>query len=171
MPAVAAYKRLHGLPIEAPAREAVVLQQAMDSAAAAGLDAQSVRTLFVEQMALAKALQTRAAAVEPMDLDAVLRPALSALDKRILDALAASAGELRALRADDLDLLVPLLEADERARLLAALRAVRLAPARSTPTGAPRLLPGPRPSRLGTGLQAAPRWSARPDRRSHPARM
>jgi cyclohexadienyl dehydratase len=126
MPAVAAYKRAHGLPIEDKPREAIVLQEAIDAAAAAGLAPESVRALFAEQIELAKAVQQRAAPVPPLDLDSVLRPELSRLGERILSALAASAAELSQLRPEQLDLLVPLLEDDERQRLLDALRAVRM---------------------------------------------
>jgi cyclohexadienyl dehydratase len=125
MPAVAAYKRANGLPIEDKPREAIVLQEALDAATAAGLEKESVRALFAEQIELAKAVQQRATAVPPLDLDTVLRPELSRLGDRILSALAASAAELPQLQPEQLDLLVPLLEADERQRLLEALRAVR----------------------------------------------
>jgi cyclohexadienyl dehydratase len=125
MPSVAAYKKARGLPIEDPAREAIVLQQAIDSAAAAGLEPESVRALFAEQIALAKAVQERAGDAEPLDLDTVLRPALSNLGERILSALAACASELPRLRPEQLDLLVPLIDAEERRRLLEALQAVR----------------------------------------------
>jgi cyclohexadienyl dehydratase len=127
MPAVAAYKHAHGLPIEDRAREAVVLEQTLAAAAERGLDAASVEALFREQIELAKAVQRRTPDDAPaMDLTSVLRPALSALGPRILDALVESAADLPALQAAQLDLLVPLLHADERARLLQALRAVRL---------------------------------------------
>lgn len=125
MPMVAAHKRAHGQPIEDKAREAVVLQESMDGAGALGLSKESVRALFAEQIALSKAVQARAGAAEVIDLDAVLRPALSQLGARILAALAASASELPNLRAEELDLLEPWLQPSERARLLAALRAVR----------------------------------------------
>lgn len=134
MPAVATYKRAHGLPIEDPDREAIVLHQAVDAAAAAGLDPASVRTAFAEQIALAKAVQQRAGAVEPMDLEGVLRPALSELGARILTSLAACADQLPSLRAEQLDLLSPLLEPEERARLLVALRAVRRASVSADPS-------------------------------------
>jgi len=129
MPAVAAYKRTHGLPIDDPQRESVVLQKAVDEAASAGLDPDSVRALFAEQITLAKAVQQRDPGAEAMDLDGVLRPALDVLGRRILAALAACADQLHALQADRLDLLAPLLQPEERARLLDALRAVRRRPA------------------------------------------
>jgi chorismate mutase len=127
MPAVAEYKRAHALPIDDPEREAVVLRQAIDAAAAAGLDPSSVRALFAEQIELAKAIQrrTRPDAAEPLDLDRVLRPALTDLGERITAALASSADALPSLRPEQLDLTVPLLEPAERQRLLDALRAVR----------------------------------------------
>jgi len=125
MPAVAAYKRAHGLPIEDLPREALVLKESVASAAEAGLQTESVRALFAEQIALAKAVQQRAGATEPLDLERVLRPALSSLGERILAALAACAHELPRLQSEQLDLLVPLLQPAERQRLLQALRAVR----------------------------------------------
>jgi cyclohexadienyl dehydratase len=129
MPSVAAYKRAHGLPLEAPAREAVVLQQAIDAAARAGLEPETVRALFAEQIALAIAVQQRHTDGAVHDLDAVLRPALDQLGERITEALRAAAPELTALPSEALDPLTPWLNADERARLLAALRRVRAAPA------------------------------------------
>lgn len=125
MPAVAAYKRAHGLPIDDPQREALVLQKAVDDAAEAGLEPDSVRALFAEQITLAKAVQQRDPGAEAIDLDRVLRPALDVLGRRILVALAACADQLATLEPEQLDLLAPLLEAEERSRLLDALRAVR----------------------------------------------
>jgi chorismate mutase-like protein len=125
MPAVAAYKRAHGLAIEDPAREAVVVQQAIDAAACAGLEAETVRALFVEQIALAKAVQQRRTDATPLDLDTVLRPALDQLGERITQALRVATPELAALPPEALDLLSPWLDAAERARLLEALRRVR----------------------------------------------
>jgi cyclohexadienyl dehydratase len=125
MPAVAAYKREHTLPIDDPAREVVVLGKTVGDAAAAGLDPDSVRALFAELIALAKTVQQRGSGAAPMDLDGVLRPALDELGRRILAALAACAPELPALQPEQLELLSPLLEPEERARLLEALRAVR----------------------------------------------
>ena len=127
MPAVAAYKRARGLAIDDPAREAVVLQQALDAAARAGLEPESVRALFAEQIALAKAVQQRHGDAAAMDLDSVLRPALDQLGERITHALRAAAGDLPDLPPDALELLGPWLDGDERARLLAALRKVRAA--------------------------------------------
>jgi cyclohexadienyl dehydratase len=128
MPAVAAYKKERGLPIEDAAREAVVLRQTIDSAAAAGLDPVSVRALFVELIALAKAVQQRNSDAQALDLERVLRPALSSLGDRILSALVACADQLPELRPEQLDLLVPLIEDGERQRLLRALQAVRTRP-------------------------------------------
>jgi cyclohexadienyl dehydratase len=128
MPAVAAYKKERELPIEDAAREAVVLAQTIDSAAAAGLEQDSVRALFVELIALAKAVQQRNSDAQPLDLESVLRPALSSLGERILVALVACANELPQLRLEQLDLLVPLIDEGERRRLLQALRAVRTSP-------------------------------------------
>jgi cyclohexadienyl dehydratase len=130
MPAVAAYKRAHGLPLEDAAREAAVLQRTEADAAALGLDPASVRALFAELIALAKAIQLRTGdEAAPLDLDRALRPEISALGGRILSALAACARELPRVQAAQLDLLVPLLRDDERSRLLAALRGVRMADA------------------------------------------
>jgi cyclohexadienyl dehydratase len=129
MPAVAAYKRAHGLPLEDTAREAVVLQQAIDAAARDGLEPETVRALFAEQIALAKVVQQRHTDAEPVDLDSVLRPALDQLGERITHALRAAAPDVGALSLDALEPLTPWLAADERARLLAALRQVRCATA------------------------------------------
>src|SRR5690606_9837300 len=60
MPAVAAWKRAHGQPIEDPAREAQVLAAARTAAAAEGLDGASAERLVALQIALAKELQARA---------------------------------------------------------------------------------------------------------------
>ena len=128
MPFVAAYKRSRELPIEDKPREAVVLQQSIDGAAGLGLAKESVRALFAEQIALSKAVQERARDAEPIDLDGVLRPALTRLGERILDALATGADALPQLRAEELDLLEPWLQPPERTRLLSALRAVRKQP-------------------------------------------
>lgn len=128
MPAVSAYKRAHGLPVEDRAREALVLERAITEAARAGLDTGSVRAFFAAQIALAKAVQRRSPqSAVPMDLREVLRPALSSLDKRIVAALAACASHLPRLDIAGVDLLAPVLRSAERQRLLAALQAVRAA--------------------------------------------
>ncbi len=147
MPAVAAYKRQHGLPIEDLEREEVVLEQVLNAAHERGLERDSVRALFVAQIELAKAVQRRTTGAEPMDLHAVLRPALSRLGPRILDALAACAPELPGLQLEQLDLLVPWLEPSERERLLEALRSVRAQQVgQSGGAAAARLLRQRRPS-------------------------
>lgn len=145
MPMVAAYKRARGQPIEDRTREAVVLQQSMDGAAALGLSKESVRALFAEQIELSKAVQARADATEVIDLDTVLRPELSRLGARILAALAASAPQLSQLRAEELDLLEPWLQPRERERLLAALRAVRPQTAARVAPAAPAVQPSAAP--------------------------
>jgi chorismate mutase-like protein len=129
MPAVAAYKRAHGLPIEDLPREAIVLQSAIDAAEQRGLDGASVRGLFVAQIELAKAIQARAPATtgDVIDLASALRPTLDVLSERILSALAGCADALPRLSLDQLDLIAPSLLPDERDGLLEALRAVRRA--------------------------------------------
>ena len=126
MPAVAAYKRRHGLPVEDVKREEQVLREALVVAANAGLDAESVRTLFAAQIELAKAVQGRSGQTEALDLHAVLRPTLSRQGRQIVAALVASARDLPTLQRAHLDLLEPVLTERERAYLLRALRRVRL---------------------------------------------
>ena len=89
MPAVAAWKRAHGRPVEDRAREARVLADVAAGARERGIEVASSRRLFELQMELAKAVQRRAPDdAAPLDLESALRPALGALGGRILDALA-----------------------------------------------------------------------------------
>ena len=128
MPAVSAYKRRHGLPIEDTKREARVIEEALAAAARAGLEAKSVRALFVTQIELAKAIQARRESAEALDLHSALRPTLSRLGERIITAVVASAEDLPTLQLSQLDLLKPILEPGEIERLLRALRQVHRAP-------------------------------------------
>ncbi|MBX2813736.1 MAG: transporter substrate-binding domain-containing protein [Myxococcales bacterium] len=123
MPLVAAYKRTHRLPIEDRAREAVVLQQVLASAKEHQLPRTSTEQFFRLQIQLAKIVQIRAPEPEAIiDLQTILRPALSALGPRILDALVLAQPALSALRIEQLDLLSPLLTPNEQRELLEALR-------------------------------------------------
>lgn len=101
MPLVAAAKRARGLPLEDAAREARVLDAAVESTARAAAvagrpapDAGAVRALWRAQIEAAKAVQRAAwAAPAPThaapELDAALRPALSRIDARAARLLAA----------------------------------------------------------------------------------
>lgn len=126
MPAVAAFKRTRGLPIEDPPREARVLERAQSAAAAAGLDAASVRALFVTQIDLAKAVERRGGDAPPLDLERELRPALSRIGDDIVARLAALAPlPPSALEGDRLAPLGGLLHEDEMEKLRVAILAVR----------------------------------------------
>jgi len=100
MPAVAAYKWTHGLPVEDLEREALVLAQAERSGLRFGLRIQTVATLFEAQIGAAKEIQhywfERWAAgervPEVVDLNGVLRPQIIALGNEILAAAAADPG-------------------------------------------------------------------------------
>jgi cyclohexadienyl dehydratase len=92
MPAVGAWKREHGRPIEDLPQEARVLEDAAARAQALGLDPTAARALFALQIDLAKRIQTRAAAgAATLDLESQLRPALAELSDRQLEALALAA--------------------------------------------------------------------------------
>jgi cyclohexadienyl dehydratase len=123
MPYVAAWKRAHGAPITDPAREQIVLADAEGAARAHGLDAPSVRELFVLQIDLAKAVERRAAAgPAPLDLEREIRPALSQIGERF-----AALAPLDPSRLGD-ERLVPLgelLAPEEIAKLRKALAVVR----------------------------------------------
>ena len=130
MPAVAAWKRAHGRPIEDPEREARVLGWAEQRAHATGLRADDVRRLFEVQIDLAKAIERRASDGAPaLDLETEIRPALLRVGDEIVARLAALAPlDPARLGADRLVPLGGVLEDDEVARLKAALVAVRRGP-------------------------------------------
>lgn len=126
MPAVAAFKRARGLPIDDPAREARVLERAQSAALAAGLDGASVRALFATQIELAKAVERRGGDAPTLDLERELRPALSRIGDDIVARLAAVAPlPPSALDGDRLAPLGGLLHGDEMDMLRAAILAVR----------------------------------------------
>jgi chorismate mutase-like protein len=128
MPHVAAWKRASGAPLEDPPREARVLERAEEGAAGLGLDAAAGRALFAVQIELAKAVQARAPAGVPADLDLAteLRPELDRLGARILEAAAraapVSASSLEGARFAPVE---PWLEPAELERLRQALLALR----------------------------------------------
>jgi cyclohexadienyl dehydratase len=124
MPAVAAYKRRHGLPIEDRAREERVLAAALDGARDTGLPPGPLRALFELQIELSKNVQQRSSAQAELDLESELRPALLGLGERIVLALRAArqTGRLATLQVSHLGLLSPWLTESERARLADALR-------------------------------------------------
>jgi cyclohexadienyl dehydratase len=127
MPAVATWKRAHGRPVENSMREQAVLARAEGAARAAGLDPDSVRALFVVQIALAKAVERRASESEStLDLETALRPALSQIGDRIVASLGVAAPvEARALAEDRLVPLAELLSSDEVRELRTAILGVR----------------------------------------------
>jgi cyclohexadienyl dehydratase len=127
MPYVAAWKRAHGLPIEDPAREKVVLADTTRVARARGLDETSVREFFTLQIDLAKTVERRAASGPPtLDLEREIRPALSQIGQAIVERLAALAPvEPSRLSSERLVPLGELLTPDEISKLRNALVAVR----------------------------------------------
>ena len=129
MPAVAAWKRAHGLPIEDREREAAVVARAVERGAAAGLDRQSVERFFRLQFDLAKAIQQRSpAGTSTLDLDTELRPAIGAIGDEIVASLAAACPVTEeALDDRRLALFRPLLQETERMNLRRAIADVRCA--------------------------------------------
>lgn len=120
MPSVAAYKRAHRLPIADPKREERVLAAARSQAHARGAKPGVVR-FFELQIELAKLVQLRAPSdARLLDLNTELRPTLLVLGERLVDALADCKHGPR-VTANDLDVLVPLLDPEERHTLLTAL--------------------------------------------------
>ena len=128
MPAVAAAKRVAGLPIEDRTREAAVARAAAARATAAGLDTPSFVGFVRREIAAAKAIQRAAPAnaPAPFTLDE-LRRAIDRLDARIVAELgglapvAASADSIAAaLASDD----VPALTRDVARGLARALAGV-----------------------------------------------
>jgi hypothetical protein len=131
MPAVSAWKRARGLTIDDPAREARVVEDAVAQARAAGLAPEPVAALFRLQIEFGKAVQVASPAPEgpPLDLGAQIRPELERLGRRIVGSGAALAPlDAAALDAGDWAPLEPWLDADARARLRAALLALRRGP-------------------------------------------
>ncbi len=89
MPAVAAYKRAHGLPIEDLERERLVLDAAEGLARRAGLDPEALRSSFRLQVDLAKGVQRGAPPLPAtLDLKKQIRPALIRLGARLVEAYA-----------------------------------------------------------------------------------
>ena len=88
MPAVGAWKRARGLPLEDAERETRVLAAADRQARDAGLAPAAARQLFEMQIELAKRVQARSSEPESLSLEA-LRPLILALGDRILEALVA----------------------------------------------------------------------------------
>ena len=126
MPAVAAWKRRNDSPIADPAREQLVLARVAEQVRAVGLEPGATLPLFELQIELARAVQARAAEVEPLDLERELRPALLLLGERIVESLALAAPVAPgALDGRHLAPLVPLLEPNEIDQLRAAILAVR----------------------------------------------
>jgi len=127
MPAVAAWKRAHGLPIEDREHEARVLAKARERGEAAGLDADSIERLFAVQIELAKAIESRPVESAPaLDLETELRPALSSIGDEIVASLAAVCPVAeRSLTDERLALLRPLLQEAERMKLRQAILDVR----------------------------------------------
>jgi cyclohexadienyl dehydratase len=127
MPFVAAWKREHGVSFEDPPREKIVLANAESAARAHGLDAASVRALFLLQIDQAKAVEARVAVgPAPLDLEREIRPALSQIGERIVEQLATLAPlDPSRLSDERLVSLGELLEPGEIAELRDALVAVR----------------------------------------------
>lgn len=161
MPAVGAWKRARGEPIEDPAREARVLEHAGADASAAGLDAASVQALFRRQIELARAVQARTTDAAGLELETELRPAISRLGERLVSALA----EVAPIGRDEvplerLALFEPWLGLAEQAVLQRALLAVR--PARG-PHESAREFKAPE---ANSGREAYSAWFADSDGRT-----
>jgi chorismate mutase-like protein len=126
MPVVAALKAQQNLPIEDLPREQEVLEGVSRNAVRLGLPERAVRDLFALQIELSKAVQRRQSEASALDFGGQVRPALTALGGRILDALVEVRSEHRLGAVDiaDLELLSPWLALEERQRLLTALLAV-----------------------------------------------
>jgi ABC-type amino acid transport substrate-binding protein len=126
MPLVAALKAERGLPIEDLAREREVLNALGSAGRRLELPAQPVLDLFALMIELSKAVQRRQREASSLDLGRQIRPALTELGERILQALAEARSErsLAALASSDLELLTPWLTPSEREQLLARLHAI-----------------------------------------------
>jgi cyclohexadienyl dehydratase len=157
MPLVGIAKREQGLPLEVPEREGIVLDAAVQSAAAAAahagvrpLSEPAIRRLFQAQMDASKRIQW--AAVQdlelerpqsPLDVQTVLRPALLRIGDRIsrlaialppgLDAATVQTIARRELRTPHL----PAASIDELAEAITALSAATTNAAADTPAAAP----------------------------------
>lgn len=136
---VALYKSLNGLPVDDPAREALVLDRALDDARYAGLDPVTVEAFFEAQIALAKViqyryladLQTHEADRAAVDLPSVVRPKLIALGALIIDRIADSLAASGPITDSQFDAFVEELDLDyltarEQRLLFDALKQVRL---------------------------------------------
>jgi cyclohexadienyl dehydratase len=132
MPAVAAWKRERGLPIDDPPRERAVLDAAHGTAGAAGLEPEAAGRLFALQIELGKEIQAAGAGRAPdepaLDLGSQIRPELERLGARIVETAARLAPlDAATLDAADWTPLREQLDAAGCARLRTALLA--LAPA------------------------------------------
>ena len=127
MPIVSAFKEQRGLSIEDLAREREVLDAAAAAARSAGLPEAKVVELFALQIELSKAVQQRQREPSSLDVPGQVRPALSELGERIVQALAVARAErqLERLELSDLELVSPWLVPAESERLLASLRAIQ----------------------------------------------
>ncbi len=88
MPAVAAAKRVAGLPIVDAGRERVVETAAVTRATAAGLDPEPYRALVRAQIGAARAVQAAGGAGAPVASLEAIRPAIDRIDAALLPALA-----------------------------------------------------------------------------------
>lgn len=113
MPAVAAWKKERGLPIEDLERERKVLAAAKSSAIAKGFDAEQAEAFFALQIALAKAVQRRSTNQSSSLRLGQIRPVLITLGTRIVNALAALRDSGQPFDRQALYLLEPYLDAEE----------------------------------------------------------
>ncbi len=105
MPAVAAYKRAHDLPVEDRAREQALLKRLTDQAQISGLSANAIKSFFRTQIDLAKQVQQETLTAHAhlpdwargLDLQTQLRPALAELSRRIVYELDQVSHEMRRL--------------------------------------------------------------------------
>lgn len=92
MPAVAAYKREHDLPVEDRVREQALLKRLTDQAQLSGLSADAIKSFFQTQIDLAKQVQQETLTARAhipdwargLDLHTQLRPTLAELSRRIV---------------------------------------------------------------------------------------
>lgn len=123
MPLIADLKLRTNIPIEDRAREREVLEAVTVLAGRQGLPQPAVARFFALQIELSKAVQRRQREPSSLDLSRELRPAVSELGERILDALvdARAADRLDDFTLADLELLSPWLTPEERQQMLRAL--------------------------------------------------